>query len=47
MTERRWKLSQIISLAFIGSIFAFALLGGFANASNNLISDVAAVRPAQ
>lgn len=47
MTDRRWKLSQITSLAFIASILALAVLGGFANASDTLMSETTAERPAQ
>ncbi|RYG32460.1 MAG: hypothetical protein EON93_11190 [Burkholderiales bacterium] len=42
MTHRSWKLSQIVSLAFIGLIFGFAMLGSLFGPSQALLSDVAA-----
>lgn len=38
METKRWTLTQIASLAFVCSIFAFGLFGGLANASDTLIS---------
>lgn len=47
MTERRWKFSQIISLAFVGAILCLGAFSSLDSASNTLMSDVAVTRTAK
>lgn len=46
MTDRRWKTSHFVSLAFVGAIFAFVLMSGFASAADALISEAPVSRDA-
>jgi len=46
MTARRWKLSQLISLAFVASILAFAVVGAVATGEGSLMSDAKIIQPA-
>ncbi len=39
MTARHWKFSQVISLAFVGAILAFVLIGAVAGGESALMSD--------
>ena len=44
MTARHWKLSQIISLVFIASVFAFGIFGSLASSADPLLSDAVTAR---
>jgi hypothetical protein len=39
MTARNWKFSQIMSLAFVGAILGFVLIGAVAGGEGALMSD--------
>lgn len=45
MTERRWKFSQMLSLAFIGLILGGAAVGYF-GAQKGLLADITVQTPA-
>lgn len=46
MTARHWKFSQLISLAFVGAILAFVVIGAVANGEGALMSDAVIVQTA-
>ena len=39
MTTRNWKLSQVISLTFVGAILAFVLISALGAGESTLMSD--------
>jgi len=45
MTNRRWKLSQVISLSFVGAILAFVLMGAIKTGESALMSDTMIIQP--
>ncbi len=46
MTDRHWKFSQVISLAFLSAILAFVLIGAVATGKGALLSDPIIVQAA-
>ena len=46
MTARHWKFSQVISLAFVGAILAFVLIGAAATGEGSLMSDAMIIQTA-
>ncbi len=46
MTARHWKLSQLISLAFVGALLVFVLVGTVATGESALLSDTVILQDA-